>query len=454
VNTTPVTVTQEVACLREPQRVDDVHSSLAPFWRFPHNKIVYPPIIKSALGLLFQEYNSAFQGLVAANQEGVDDYRFARSSKGRFINRWVQIDMGSLSSGFLNEVRHLSDRDASAVSQVADRLRRVIFEFENSIAMYQLLCKIFPGGSFAPEFRSSLDQLREQSGRPVALLAVTEEKYQAMLQAEFGASPEAGVSNAVVRERTGFDAFWGPQQFLDHLDANGDCRYTLFARTSHPTRKLANPSVEVLQPLLGDPELRRIIKRNAITFNIDGPGVGLINDTKAYQPAMGMGYAAEEISDVITQQCLDFTKKGRAFADFTGERAHPAMKSYLERHYGIDPGAVETGLVSLRAKPMYTSYGCYGHVSGGLNDKAFRHELLRGIRQRGHYVLQPELPASYVTDSASGRRYQCIDRIFMSCVDEVPAFMSGFRSYMPCDTVEAMRGRVHGSRDTAYGLIE
>lgn len=102
---------------------------------------------------------------------------------------------------------------------------------------------------------------------------------------------------------SGFDAFWGPQQFLDHL---------------------------------GDKNLRRIIKANSLTFNIDNPewGVGdprRINDTKRYLPAVGTAFEIHErvFTSTFEQHLRAKLRAKRPYVDFPGTRLSPEFTQGL-----------------------------------------------------------------------------------------------------------------------------
>jgi hypothetical protein len=232
--------------------------------------VQYPGVVVEALAELFSEYNRQFQPLVQANREFATDYRYAKDSDGQFVNAFVQIDMLGLPPQFLKRAAGL---DRGVVKEV---LRHSIFEIENSLAMYQLLEKALSATSgpslFSMRFRRGLDDLRRQHRRPIMLLAVTAEKFEAMRASEFGKAPGESLSHDEVREMSGFDGLLGPDQFKQHLAANGGrCEYLLYVRSSDPPSKLRYPRAQVGSELLEDSQLRRIIKENSLTFNIDAP---------------------------------------------------------------------------------------------------------------------------------------------------------------------------------------
>lgn len=444
--------------IREPEKshlgeiVDrwDIESSLSPFHTFPEYRTEYPSTVINALGELFQEYNQAFVPLVTANQEWDTDYQYTRYGiNDNPINRWVQIDMVGLPQRFLDEASRM---DSDTVREV---LRQRIFEIENSLAMYQLLERIHSKNGepslFDRVFRSSLQSLKEQYGKPVALLALTKQKYNSMKASEFGKSEEELITDEEVERLSGFDRLFGPQDFLEHLEEHGgECRYILFVRASDPVEKLRKPKTTLSIPLLENPVTRRVIKANAITFNIDRPdeptiSEARINDTKAYLPAMGMAYRADTFEDVFEE--IIYRNNDPALI-----KLNPQLREYLLSH-GIDQQSINSGYVRFRAKPMVGSYGCYGHVTVDTRDGNTRGELRKGLRERGPYVIQPEMITPIIVNESTGQTYTYIDRVFFAADGRVVTFMGGFRSLMPLDTIEAKKKRNHGNQSTVWAEI-
>lgn len=441
--------TPEIADLGPIFLKTDIKSKIGPFTTLPEYKIQYPDVVTQALADLYTEYNYAFDPLVKANQEWDTDYQYALTGpNGTPVNRWVQIDMVGLPQGFLD---HTANMDSETVREV---LRGRIFEIENSLAMYQLLENIHSRNGeqtrFDWHFRKSLDELRQAYGMKVALLAVTDQKYQAMKQSEFGKGAEDPLTDDEVRYLSGFDRFFSPQDYVEHIrETGGDSQYLLFVRSSDPLDKLKKPNTKVVNPLLENDDIRRIIKAYAITFNIDKPELPpgsevKINDTKAYLPIMGMAYRVNNIEDAWTTPNDD----GNGFS----VNLNPGIKEFLLTH-GIDPDQVTSNLVNLRGKPMQASYGCYGHVVVRINNKKDRHELKQNLRERGPYVVQPELPTPVITNARDGKKYSYIDRNFFSSDGYNYRFMGGFRSLMPLDTVEAQQRRNHGNISTVWGEV-
>jgi hypothetical protein len=409
----------------------DIRSSLGPFRTLPDYITRYPEVVIQALGRLYAEYNAAFGPLVAQNREWETDYQpcFVEDAP---VNWFVQIDMVGLPQPFLEEVADLPE------AVVRELLRRRIFEIENSLAVYQLLERFFSRSGedsfYKVRFRAALDGLRRRFGRPIALLAVTDQKYAAMRASEFGMLDGELLPDAEVSQLSGFDTFFGPDEFRRDLAASGGrCEHLLYIRSSDPLDRLKRPDLVVDQPLLGDPEIRRVIKSRALTFNVDAPEMGYerrINDTKGYMPHMGMAFPITSEDDLLSG----------------------AFEVYLWSQ-GINPEAVLSGKRAIRCKPAKGTYGCYGHLSGVLTDGRLRRELRRNLRLRGDYVVQPEMPASVITDGTDGTAYTYIDRNFFSMVDGRPMFLGGIRNLMPIDTSEVRKGRIHGNASAVYAEI-
>ncbi len=424
----------ETAALGTVVLKEDIKSSLGPFQIYPEYKIAYPAVVKQVLENLYSEYNQAFRRLVAANTESSTDYQYCMAPDGTPISYFVQIDMVGLPAGFLAQTPDLSQEDVREV------LRGRIFEIENSIAMYSLLENLFSDGIggtlFKRQFLTALDDIRQKYGRPIALLAVTDQKYQAMRKSEFGKMDGEPLTDDEVKEISGFDKFFSPEEFKKHIEENGgQSDYLLYVRSSDPVAKMKRPELIVDEPLLGDESLRRIIKANALTFSIDNPSLSLgdsrrINDTKEYLGEMGM-----------------------AFAIYYGEDlTSPDFYSYL-RSQGIDPLKMESGEVMIRAKPMKGTYGGYGHIRGTLVDAKFRRELRDALLKRGSYVVQPELQNPTVKNEDDGSIYMYIDRVFFSCDGQNYHFMGGERTLMPIDSSEAQKNMVHGNSSSVYAEI-
>jgi hypothetical protein len=397
-----------------------IRSSMGPFQTFDP-VAVYPDVVVRALVRLYFEYDSAFAPLMKANAEFDSDYRYCRDPH----NFSVQIDMAGLSADVLDELSRMR------VEEVVEVLRTRIFEIDNSIAMYQLLCRIFgrddQQSRFETAWRAALRDLRSRHALPIALLAVTDDKYDAMLTTEFGLERGSHVGDEDVRRLSGFDRFFSPAGFAEYVNDNdGRCGYLLYVRASEPVTRLRKPGLEITHPLLADASLRRLIREHTLTINIDNPeeddSTRKINDTKRYMAQMGLAYPISSFDDF----------SDRAFAEFMAGR-------------GVDIDSINSGEVLLRAKPDGGTYGAYGHVRGPLPSASFRSHLKRELRMRGGYVVQPDIPATCAVNTASDEMYHYIDRLFIGWRAGRPTWLGGFRNFMPANTTEAQQGRIHGN---------
>ncbi len=413
----------EALYLGRAERIGNIHMSVD-VRAFTETRIRYPEPVVAALTSLFVEYQHAFKPLVEANREWPTDYRFCSP-----LNCAVQIDMVGLTQRFL-----AAASDAST-DVLEPAMRQAIFEIENSLAMYQLLERTFrrdPHESFFRQrYRQVLQSIRQRHGMKIALLAVTDEKYRAMRQTEFGKSDGEPLSRNEVFDMSGFDRLFGPEEFLQHI-SKGSCDYLLYVRSSDPIEKLKDARKSVAHPLLSDERVRRLIKEHAITLNIDAPDMPFsqrINDTKGYMHRMGLGYPI------------------RSDTDLDGHEFNGYMQSC-----GFDEDDVRKQLIAIRAKPLKGAYGCYGHLRG-LPTGRLRADLRRELKRRGDYVIQPELNCPTIRNESDGRLYTIIDRNFFGDVEGKPMFLGGFRAYMPVESVEAKRGRNHGNADVVWGEI-
>lgn len=448
----------QVARLGEVSLKTDIKSTEGPFRVLSEYVTHYPRVITQGLADLYAEYNRAFHPLVRTNREWNTDYQHAMAGPSRTpSNFFVQIDMVGLPQEFLDSAENL-DQDA-----VRETLRGRIFEIENSLAMYQLLMRIFSRDGepshFEPRFREGLNTIRRMHGKPIALLAVTDQKYQAMKESEFGKGVDEPLTDAEVLELSGFDRFFGPQEFQAYVEQNGgNCEYLLFARTSDPVAKLRKPNTVVENPLLERPEMRRIIKANAITFNVDDPSwpVGdkrRINDTKEYLQMMMMGYQFSGLTEVFTPELSAYLAKGKPLAEYPGDMLSAEFAAYLQSE-GVDAAQIVSKQAMVRAKPVQASYGGYGHHRAAIGSTKLWADVREGLKKRGPYVIQPELQLPIITNEKDGQAYMYIDRNFFATDGSVMMFLGGFRSLMPVITQEADRGRVHGNEATVWAEIK
>ncbi|HRN86455.1 MAG TPA: hypothetical protein PK863_03960 [Candidatus Dojkabacteria bacterium] len=287
-----------------------IESTAGPFVTLPDNPTFYPNIVITALVELYDEYNKAFRDLVAKNREWETDYQFIIDSEGNPINMMVQIDMTALPQSFLELAESMTPNDVKEI------IRGGIFELENSLAMYQLLSKMFPSPNgepsfFESQFRETLEHMRTISGKKIAIVAVTDPKYDAIKGSEFGKTSDEPLPDDEVYRLTGFDKVFSPQELQTYRQENGNhSDYVFVVRSSDPISKLKDPTSEAPESLLNDADMRRYIKMYSLTLNIDGPDMDLsqmINDTKEYMETIGMGLqinGSEDLNKIYSQRFL------------------------------------------------------------------------------------------------------------------------------------------------------
>lgn len=411
----------------------ETKSSLSPALVFPDHQIKYPEKVIKALIKIYEETNNGFKSLIDLNREWSTDYQYCLNTHSP-TNWIVQVDMCGLSEDLINRLSEMS------CDQVEKIIRDRIFEVENSWAVYQILDRVCQRNDtlsfYGKQTRAMMDSIRTQFGMPIALLAVTEEKYIGMKATEFGKGPDEHLSQEEVFKLSGFDQFFGPVEFKNYLSSNnGECNYLLYVRASDPIEKLKKPETKIEHPLLGDNEIRKIIKKNALTFNIDNPewdnlDKRRINDTKWYMPDMEMAFPIFNLDDLKTT----------GFANFLSNRG-----------FGIEDLLLDKIIV--RAKPAQGTFGCYGHLRGSLANGEFNSNLKKSLRNRGAYMIQIEQEAPVAKHLPTQEEYAFIDRVFLGKIDGESQWMGGHREFLPCNSQEVKQGRLHGNKQAVYAEI-
>lgn len=389
-----------------------LHSTLGPFMLAPEYKTELPEGVIDAVGTLVKINTDAFSKLLPRNSEGDTlAYQHCHMPDGKPAEPFFQVDMMAISQDLINT----AGCDQTVLQK---ELKDTIFEFEPSIAMYELIQTFGGGGILKDNFRRNLDILRERHGKQIALLAPTTPKFEAVLKTEFGLSIDHGLSedefNKRIKDISGFDSLLGPDTFIDHVNHyEGECDVLLYVRPSDPISKLKDPSVVVDEPLLGDTLLRKIIRRNAVTLNIDNPEWSIhdprrIKDSKAALPLLNMGHSIRWVSQI------------NRLSD-------------------------ESRL--LRAKPRGGVFGAYGQKTISIQNESQRQWLKEQVELRGPFIVQPEMAPVMIIDECSGEKFLAMDRLFFSTVNGRATFMGGIRILIPVHSNEARNGRLHGSND-------
>lgn len=406
---------------------------------FREYAVQYPQTVVQALGMIFGEYNDAFQDLVHQNQEWEYDYKYCQTGDGKFVNPFVQIDMKGISGQLMDQLAQMP------VEAVANVLRPRIFEVENSLARYNLMRGIFGWNGQESRFQKNMDaaltRFRERFNRPVALLAVTQSKYEHMLATEFGLKPDDPRRHdpAYIRALSGFDYFFGPEDFAAHIEeTGGKCDYILYARTSLPLDVLQDPSSPIDIPLLQNAETRKVIREHAISFNIDaldGNSAKAINDTKAYLISMGLAFPITSPDDLSSAEFMAFL---------------------AERGLINEKGQPRAG-INIRLKPTNGFYGCYQHIREMINSNTLVKELKKGLKIISSFVAQPELTITrvYNTNPQNPGSFGFIDRVFFYTegAPETTTFIGGLRNTIPDGEVEIKKGNIHGNNEAVWAEI-
>lgn len=419
--------------------------------RYFEYKIKYPSIIVKSLVDLYQEYNNAFKVLIEKNREWETDYQYCLDENNSPINYGIQIDMIALPEEFIN---YCQDKNPPK-NVIKEVLRHKIFELENSLAMYDLSQSIFEDSekksNIRTGFREMLDAIRKKTGKKIILLAVTEGKFYGMLSTEFGKTEKGILKEEEVQKRTGFDNFWGPDDFLQHLRENkGNCNVLLYVRSSDSIEKLKKPDLKIPNPLLEDEGIRKQIKANTITLNIDNPTDNnyshKINDTKEYMLYMDMCFLCNSKEDILHEKYLQYLQLSKSKNQYQGPYFNDKFVQYLLKN-NISLEQIQKGNVILRAKPEKGTYGCYGHARGKVTDAdKFRKPFFDGLKKRGNYVIQVEMPVLKIKNNQTDETFISMDRNFLTTGKNGEIHFCGLRFLEDESSPEAKKGNIHGSK--------
>lgn len=404
---------------------NDIPSSYGKFKIFSNHQIIYPQCIIDALKGICRENERVVSDIAYQHTESPTDYRFLKLNNDRddFINLFVQVDMGGLSDIFL------ADADKFPPHILSTILKNRIFEIDDSLAMYNLMRDIHSvdgPSSFKTRFDSALEEVRLRTGRKIAILATSDEKYESILRTELGILDGSTPSDDYVRRTIGFDRAFGPSAFKKHLQENENfSKYALYVRTSPSFDDLKNPNGKPISELLVNPTYRRIIRANSLTINVDDPASNVVlSDSKAALPIMGMGYRANSLADIDSGTFLEWL---------------------VSR--GLTPD------MFVRAKPIYGAYGAHGAFTTPVRN-LLGARLENAIEKWGPYLIQPEILAATIRNNWDKKEYGFVDRLFIySRCDGSGEFIGGLRNYMPTTSKEAKKNNYHGNSDAVWGEI-
>lgn len=433
--------------------------------------IYYPESLIEAYKIVCNTYDQVFMDVVKAHKDYPSDYQFAP------FNLAFQVDGPAYSEEFLEYAANVSPEI------LAEVITMRMFECENNLAMYGLNGRLWPEGTTNPTWHEALDQVRQRTGKKVAVLAGTEKKLDEMVQSELYTDREHMPSQEAIRNLTGFDAFWGPANVKAHfLKHKGqDSEYVFFGRTSRPKEWLKEPLTHVEEELALSLDLLSYVRKFAITHNFDKAGLPLnhtdiIMDSKEALVKIGAAYQVRQLPDIYSSEFLAYlaqngidleaieggilterqkNKLGGLFATFPSD--HMLSEKFIAhlQARGADPEQIANGSSSLRAKPLKLHYGVYGHVTGSINRSNFLNKLMKEIRQRGSYILQPELKNLQIVNSNNfAEKFIAIDRVFfVRDAQGNLAPMESVRSLMPLDSPDGRENNVHEGKYTRCARI-
>ena len=401
----------------------EIPSKLGPFMARHKHCVEMPVNVTNALLEITSEYNCAFSKIVEQNLEIPEAYQYALDKvTGEYINLVFQIDMRALPQEFLIS---LNNYDVPVIKEV---LKRSVFEFEDSLAMLNLLRMQFETNGVS-QFRDGLDRtfdsLRKTYCKGIALLATTQEKLDSILSCELGVDHLSDVNDETVKQLLGYDKLIGPDEYLSMLANNSAEDYLLYVRSSSPVANLRDPRLEVPFTILDDQAIRHEILRNCITLNL-----GALNDTKVAMLNMGIGV---EISSENLAEVLHDQKINQLCSEFGLNSENPR----------------------LRLKPRDGVFGCYGHHTMNLSDLESgkrKKKLVKDLKQRGEYIVQPELPSTQF--SSDGETLNAIHRNFVGYNMQNHQYeaIEGVLAMMPVNP-NARILTVHGSSSSSYSPV-
>jgi len=401
----------------------DIPSKLGPFMVRNQYCVEMPANVTKALLEITHEYNTAFSRVVEQNLEIPSAYQYALDKEtGEYINLVFQIDMRALPQEFLIS---LNSYEIPVIKEV---LKRSVFEFEDSLAMLNLLRMQFETNGVS-QFRDGLDRtfdsLRTTHCKGIALLATTQEKLDSILACELGVEHISDVDDQTVKQLLGYDKLIGPEEYLGMLENNSAGDYLLYVRSSSPVANLRDPRIEVPPTILDEQSIRHEILSNCITLNL-----GALNDTKIALLSMGLGV---EISSENLAQVLE----NREINELCAE-------------YGLDIKDPR-----LRLKPRDGVFGCYGHHTMNVSDLEGgkrKKKIVKDLKQRGEYIVQAELPSTQF--SSNGEILNAIHRNFVGYNMQSHQYetIEGVLAMMPVNP-NARILTVHGSSSSSYSPV-
>lgn len=429
-------------------------------------EVHYPESLIEAYRIACGKYDQQFMELVDRHKMWGSDYQYAPFTLA------FQVDGPAYSNEFLKQAEFMSP------IVLAEFITKRVFEFEANIAAYGLNGRLWPNGTTNNTWHAALENVRQRTGKKVAVLAGTEQKLDEMVLYEMGFTRDQLMSAEAVRSLTGFDAFLGPNDLVSiYQQYHGDdCPYLFFGRTSRPKSWLRDPAHHIDEGFLAQPEILKFVRAHALTHNFDDPKLpfnhpAILMDTKEALVMMEAAYLVTQPSDIYSQEFLTYlTDNGIDISDiaersliqsqknklgglFLGFPSASLLSEALITHLqarGSDPVLVSSGEQKVRAKPLKQHYGIYGHEVGSVNRAKFLNELMKQVKMRGEYIIQPEFNNLHIVDSAHQHEsYVAIDRVFfVRGADGDLHPMESCRSLMPAQSLEGKKNNVHEGSHT------
>lgn len=434
-------------------------------------QVYYPQSMIEAYKIACSKYDHSFMKLAAKHKYWVTDYQYAPFTLA------FQVDGPAYPEEFLQQAAYINPE------VLAEVINARVFEYEANIAAYGLNGRLWPDGTTDQTWHTALENVRLRTGKKVAVLAGSEQKLDEMVLYETGVMRNQALSPETVRSITGFDAFLGPNDLVSiYQQYQGeDCPYVFFGRTSKPKSWLRDPDCYVDEGFLAYPEILRYVRAYALTHNFDDPTLpvnhpSIIMDSKEALVLTGSAYQVTHPGDLYSSSFLKYlaengidtkdvtdlsltqnkkAKLGGLFLNFPAPNLlSESLISHLQAR-GADSALVASGEQYVRAKPLKQHYGIYGHETGMINRAKFMNELMKQIKIRGSYIIQPEFNNLHIVNSADpNESYVAIDRVFFvrGANGELQP-MESCRSLMPAQSLEGKNNNVHEGANTRCAKI-
>ena len=264
--------------------------------------VSYPRSLISAYKIACERYDQQFQGHVKRHKISDSDYQYAPHTLA------FQVDGPAYPDTFLNNVEFADP------AVLADFIVVRAFEFESNIAAYGLNGRLWPDGTTNSTWHATLDTVRQNSGKKVAVLTGTEQKLDETLMYEMGATRDQMPSAEQIRDMTGFDAFLGPADAHKLYAADSqNCPFVFFGRTSRPKSWLKDPKGNPDNWVWDEPGFLKFVRAHAITHNFDKPYLhatdpSVMLDSKVALVDLGGAYLIKKPSDIYSPEFMCLLK--------------------------------------------------------------------------------------------------------------------------------------------------